>query len=144
MEVTSVPRRPLVLLVISLVTAIGIAADLGWRQHIRPRFAVEVDGQVLGALREPAVAEEVLQTLQSQITPEMQVHVNLATKINVRPLGAGERMGCLRGTVRAAGAPLGPAGASRALSRARRPRTQPRQWERPAASRRGNRQRGPA
>ncbi|MFZ5823748.1 MAG: peptidoglycan DD-metalloendopeptidase family protein [Bacillota bacterium] len=87
------PRRPLVLLVISLVTAIGIAADLGWRQHIRPRFAVEVDGQVLGALREPEVAEEVLQTLQSQITPEMQVHVNLATKINVRPLGTGERMG---------------------------------------------------
>ncbi|MFZ5816168.1 MAG: peptidoglycan DD-metalloendopeptidase family protein [Bacillota bacterium] len=85
-------RRPLVLVVLSLVTALGIVADLGWRQYTRPRYAVEVDGQVLGSLREPEVAQGVLKSLEAQITPEIQGHVNLATKLNLRPLAAGERM----------------------------------------------------
>lgn len=86
------PRRPLVLLVVSLMAILGIAADLGWRHYTRPRFAVEVDGQVVGYLREKEVAEDVLKSVQDQITPEMQVHVNLATKLNVRALGSGEPM----------------------------------------------------
>lgn len=86
------PRRPLVLLVVSLVAVLGIIADLGWRHYTRPRFAVEVDGQLVGYLRDKEVAEEVLKSLQDQITPDMRAHVNLATKLNVRPLGSGERM----------------------------------------------------
>lgn len=86
------PRRPLVLLVVSLVTILGIVADLGWRQYTRPRFAVEVNGQVLGSLREKEVAEGVLQSLEAEITPEMQTHVNLSTKLTIRPLGSGERI----------------------------------------------------
>lgn len=86
------PRRPLVLLVVSLVAVLGIIADLGWRHYTRPRFAVEVDGQLVGYLRDKEVAEEVLKSLQDQIAPDMRAHVNLATKLNVRPLGSGERM----------------------------------------------------
>lgn len=86
------PRRPLVLLVLSLVATLGIVADLGWRHYTRPRFAVEIDGKVVGSLRDKAVVEDLLKSMQDQIPSEMQAHVNLATKLNVRPLGSGERM----------------------------------------------------
>jgi len=87
-----VPRRPLLLLVLGVITAVGITADLTWRYSTKPRFAVEVDGQVVGALREPELAANVLEAVESQITPELQVHVNPAEKLNLRPLASGERM----------------------------------------------------
>jgi murein DD-endopeptidase MepM/ murein hydrolase activator NlpD len=85
------PRRPLVLLVLSLATVLGIAADMGWRQYTRPRYAVEVDGQVVGSLRERELAEVALKSLEAQINPELQAQANLATKITIRPLSSGER-----------------------------------------------------
>lgn len=38
------PRRPLVLLVISLVSLFGIGADLGWRHYAQPGMAAEANG----------------------------------------------------------------------------------------------------
>lgn len=86
------PRRPLLLLILGVIAAVGITADLTWRHSTKPRFAVEVDGQVVGALREPELAASILEAVESQITPELQVHVNPAEKLNLRPLAAGERM----------------------------------------------------
>lgn len=77
---------------LSLFTILGLAADLGWRHYTRPKFAVEVDGQVVGALREPEVAEGVLKSLEAEVSPEMQQQTDLSAKMAIRPLSAGERL----------------------------------------------------
>jgi len=86
------PRRPFVLLTVAMVAIIGIVADLGWRAYNRPRFAVAVAGQTLGAIRNPNAAKAALDAVMAQITPEMEVHVSMLEKLSVRPLNPGERL----------------------------------------------------
>lgn len=91
-EVTRLPRRALLLVSVAALVMLGIAADLGWRALSRPRYAVIVDGRLVGAIRQPDVAMAVLQSLLGQITPEMELHVNLAEKLTVRSLEQKERV----------------------------------------------------
>lgn len=85
------PRRPLVLIVLALAIVGALAADLSYREHVRPRFAVAVEGRVLGALRQPEVANQVLADLKAEITPDMELHVDLTEKLVIRPLTDEER-----------------------------------------------------
>jgi murein DD-endopeptidase MepM/ murein hydrolase activator NlpD len=65
---------------------LGLAADLGWRAYTRPRFAVLVEGNILGALRQPDLAQKALDSVMADIPPEMQSMVNLKDKLEVRTL----------------------------------------------------------
>lgn len=91
-EVVPLPRRPLVLISVAMAILFGIVADLGWRAYTKPRFAVAVAGRTLGALKNPAVAKAALDAVMAQVTPEMEVQVNLPDKFMVRPLDPGERL----------------------------------------------------
>ena len=86
------PRRSLVLMVMALIIILGILGDLGWRSATRPRFVVEVAGKVVGAIRKPEVAQAALDTVMKQITPEMQLKVNLPETLTVRSVRPGERL----------------------------------------------------
>ncbi len=85
-------RRPLLLLSLSIVIILGISTDLGWRALTRPRYAVVVDGQVVGAVRQPEMAMSVLQAVMAQITPELELHANLPDKISIRSTEKKERL----------------------------------------------------
>ncbi|HYF92953.1 MAG TPA: peptidoglycan DD-metalloendopeptidase family protein [Symbiobacteriaceae bacterium] len=80
------PRKPQLLLVVALLVLLGVAADLGWRAYTRPRYAVLVAGNLVGALRQPEVAEKALEAVFSQVPKELQAQVDLKSQIQVRPL----------------------------------------------------------
>lgn len=86
------PRRSILLMGLAIMVVIGIATDLSWRAYTRPRLAVVVDGRTLGAIRNPELAAAVLQAVMAQITPEMELHVNLPDKLLIRPLDERERL----------------------------------------------------
>ncbi len=86
------PRRPFVMLVLSLVTALGIVADLGWRGYTRPRYAVEAGGQVVGSPRDLEMAAGALRSQESLVAPELQTYIDFANKVNVRALSASARL----------------------------------------------------
>jgi len=79
-------RKPIVLLSIAALVLLGVVADLGWRAYTRPRYAVLVAGNLLGALRQPEVAKQALDTVFGQIPAEMQPQVDLQSKLEVRLL----------------------------------------------------------
>lgn len=90
------PRRPLVLVILSFITILGLTADLGWRHYTRP------DGQGVGALREsevskmasgplsagdrlPAATEARIQSALSQSIPDVEA---IAITVNGRDIVA--------------------------------------------------------
>lgn len=79
-------RKPLVLLAVATLAVLGIVADLGWRSYTRPRFAVLVEGNLLGALRQPEIAHTALESVLNQIPGEMKPHIDLQSKLEVRAL----------------------------------------------------------
>lgn len=85
------PRKPLLLVAIALCTALGLLADLGWRAYTSPKYAVMVDGTVIGALRLPATAQEALDAVMAEIPDEMKPQVHLEEKLIVRELQPSER-----------------------------------------------------
>lgn len=89
---TRLPRKPVLLSYMALVIALGLAADLGWRAVTRPRYAVAVEGRIIGAVRTPGMADAALAAVMAQITPEMEVHAKLPEKLNVRTLDGKERL----------------------------------------------------
>lgn len=93
------PRKPLVLLIVAACAVLGIAADLGWRVYTQPRYAVLVQGHLLGALRQPEVAQKALESVFSQIPREMQSYVDLQAKLEVRPLQKADQRPAVTDTV---------------------------------------------
>lgn len=85
------PRKPIILITIALAIAVGVAADLAWRVHTSPKFAVLVAGNVIGALRQEEIASKALGVMLAQLTPEMQAEAKLPEKMAVRPLERAER-----------------------------------------------------
>ncbi|HWI63858.1 MAG TPA: M23 family metallopeptidase [Symbiobacteriaceae bacterium] len=79
-------RKPLIYLAVAALAILGLAADLGWRSYTRPRYAVLIQGNLLGALRNPEEAQKALETVFGQIPKEMQSYVDLSAKVEVRPL----------------------------------------------------------
>lgn len=79
-------RKPFVLLAIAALTILGLAADLGWRSYTRPRYAVLVQGNLLGALRAPEEAQRALEAVFDLIPTEIKSHVDLSAQLQVRPL----------------------------------------------------------
>jgi len=86
------PRRPLVMLVLSLVTALGIVADLGWRTHTRSAQAAEVNEQALESLRSLLLTTGAIQPSSLSVpSPQLQTYIHLADRATTRPLAARER-----------------------------------------------------
>lgn len=76
------PRRPILLAILSLVSLLGIAADLGWR-HINPpgtAIAVDAQGAETPTAGSPTPAE-----------PAQRDRVDLAARTGNRALAEGER-----------------------------------------------------
>lgn len=87
------PRKALVLATVAALLVLGLAADMGWRAYTRPRFAVMVEGKVLGGVRSADVANQALSEVTAQITPDMQIQIgNISDKLTVRPLTSKERV----------------------------------------------------
>jgi murein DD-endopeptidase MepM/ murein hydrolase activator NlpD len=84
------PRKPMVLVAIAFSAVLGLVADLGWRAYTSPKYAVMVNGLMLGALQEPEEATAALATVEAQIPNEMKAHIDLAAKLEVRPLEKNE------------------------------------------------------
>jgi murein DD-endopeptidase MepM/ murein hydrolase activator NlpD len=85
------PRKPIVIAVTALCMLVGLAADLGWRAYTRPRYAVEVDGTLVGALRQPEIAQQAVGTILAELPEAMRAEVKLPEKIVVRELKTSER-----------------------------------------------------
>jgi murein DD-endopeptidase MepM/ murein hydrolase activator NlpD len=81
------PRRLSVILTVALMTCVGLAADLGWRAFTtRPRYAVAIEGRLIGTLRQPEEAKRALDTVLTQIPPDMKRLVDLESRLAIVPL----------------------------------------------------------
>lgn len=79
-------RKPIVIVATALCVVLGLVAHYGWRAHTRPRYAVLIDGALLGGLDQPELAQKAINDILDGLPEAMRNAVNLSDKVVVRSL----------------------------------------------------------